>query len=80
MGADLLLFVSAFYWFTELSAPTSGWETTFEAAVFARGAVLLVMSVTAMKSARRLLPGGPAARPPLADPRLREDFFPTSSE
>jgi hypothetical protein len=59
MGADLLLFVSAFYWFTELSAPTPGWEKLFVVAVFARAGALLTISVTAMKRARRLLPGSP---------------------
>ena len=57
LGADVLLFVSGFYWFTVFEAPAPGWKGIFELAVFLRAAALGALAWWATR-AQRLLPGG----------------------
>jgi uncharacterized membrane protein len=55
LGADVLLFVSGFYWFTVFEAPAPGWKGIFEVSVFLRAAALGALAWWATR-AQRLLP------------------------
>ncbi|GAC1362904.1 MAG: glycosyltransferase family 87 protein [Actinomycetota bacterium] len=56
LAADLVLFVSGFYWFTEFNARgTPGWERLFVYAVFARALFLILVAVRAGRKGRRQL-------------------------
>ena len=58
-ACDLVLFVSGFYWFTELGVPVApGWERLFELSVFARAICLVLIALTAMLRGRRAFPVG----------------------
>lgn len=55
LAADLLVYVSGFYWFTVFDSPTPGWKGIFEVAVLLRAAALGALAWAAWR-ANRLFP------------------------
>jgi hypothetical protein len=71
LAADLTLFSSGFYWFTEMNnAGTPGWERLFEISVFVRAGILAVIAVMAATRSRRLLPETELELDELREPEL----------
>jgi uncharacterized membrane protein len=58
LGADALLFVSGFSWYTDPHpfTHTPGWEKIFATSVFIRAAALAALAITAAHQGRRLFP------------------------
>jgi len=73
LGADTVLFVSGWYWYTKpdpFTPPAPLAEKIFAVSVFLRSAALVVIAVSSARRARRLLPqpkAGPEGPPDPAE-------------
>ena len=69
-AADIVLFVSGFYWFTEGMPTRSGWIHLFVVSVFVRALFLGAIAVTAAVWGRRRFPSSPS--PDSAEPNCAD--------
>ena len=73
LGADAILFVSGFWWYTvpnPFSPPAPVWEEIFVAAVFLRAGALILIALTAARTGRRELASDESVEPAGVEPAV----------